>query len=160
MNMKRFAWVLILALCAPVFAQQAQPAPATLKPYDNLVIENVPPVPLSLVDDVARYTEYRTAAFRSWHPTRREMLIGTRFADVPQVHRVASPGGARTQLTFYPDRVGGGWYEPVRGNYFVFSKDKGGDEFFQFYRYDVATGIWRGCSCGFFATVTCSTPAS
>ncbi|MDP9266833.1 MAG: prolyl oligopeptidase family serine peptidase [Acidobacteriota bacterium] len=95
---------------------------------------------MSVVEDVARYTEYRTAGFRSWHPTKREILIGTRFADVPQIHRVTTPGGARTQLTFYPDRVGGGEYEPKRGSYFVFSKDKGGDEFFQFYRYDVATG--------------------
>ena len=145
--MKRQTWILVLALALPwsaqmTFAQQAaQPAaPATLKPGDNLVIENVPPIPMSLVDDVARYTEYRTAGFRSWHPTRREMLIGTRFADVPQIHRVSQPGGARTQMTFYPDRVGGGLYEPHRGNYFVFSKDKGGDEFFQFYRYDVADG--------------------
>jgi dipeptidyl aminopeptidase/acylaminoacyl peptidase len=134
--------MLALALCAPVFAQQAaQPqAAATLKPYDNLVIENVPPVPLTLIESVGRYTEYRTARFASWHPTKREMLIGTRFADVSQIHRVATPGGARTQMTFYPERVGGGRYEPRRGDYFVFSKDKGGDEFFQFYRYDVATG--------------------
>ncbi|HSE47579.1 MAG TPA: prolyl oligopeptidase family serine peptidase [Terriglobales bacterium] len=142
MKMKRMLWVLVLALCAPVFAQQAaKPAePATLKPYDNLVVENVPAIPMSLVEDVARYTEYRTAGLRSWHPTKREMLIGTRFADTAQIHRLTTPGGARTQLTFYPDRVGGGWYEPKRGSYFVFSKDKGGDEFFQFYRYDVASG--------------------
>src|SRR4051812_48126355 len=140
---KHLVWFLLLALCAPVFSQSAaQPAaaPATLKPYDNLVVENVPPIPMSVVEDVGRYTEYRTAGFRSWHPTKREMLIGTRFADVPQIHRVSMPGGARTQLTFYPDRVGGAQDEPHRGNYFVFSKDKGGDEFFQFYRYDVATG--------------------
>lgn len=142
MKTRYFALLLVLALCAPVFAQQAaQPAaPAALKPYDNLVVENVPPIPMSLVESVARYTEYRTAGLRSWHPTKREMLIGTRFADTAQIHRLTTPGGARTQLTFYPDRVGGGWYEPKRGTYFVFSKDKGGDEFFQFYRYDVATG--------------------
>ena len=36
------------------------------------------------------------------------MLIATRFAaDVPQIHRVKMPGGDRSQLTFFPDRVGG-----------------------------------------------------
>ena len=142
MKTRHFAWVLMLALCGPALAQNAAPpqtAPV-LKPYDNLVVENVPPVPMSVVEDVGRYTEARAAGFRSWHPTKRELLIGTRFADVPQIHRVSTPGGARFQLTFYPDRVGGGTYEPKRGNFFVFSKDKGGDEFFQYYRYDAATG--------------------
>jgi dipeptidyl aminopeptidase/acylaminoacyl peptidase len=141
--MRRFILLLFLA-CTPIFAhepaQEQTRTEPTLKPYDNLVVENVPPIPMSLVEDVGRYTEYRTAGLRSWHPTRREMLIGTRFADVPQIHRVTTPGGARTQLTFYPDRVGGGWYEPKLGRYFVFSKDRGGDEFFQFYRYDWDTG--------------------
>ena len=45
------------------------------KPYDNLVVENVPPIPMSVVEDVARYTEYRTAGFRSWHPSKRERPI-------------------------------------------------------------------------------------
>ncbi|HEV7502310.1 MAG TPA: S9 family peptidase, partial [Vicinamibacteria bacterium] len=36
--------------------------------------------------------------------------------------------------------VAGVSYEPVRGDFFLFSKDKGGDEFGQLYRYDLATG--------------------
>src|ERR1700722_3886270 len=74
---------------------------AVLPPADNLVVEGVPSPPLSLVDDVNRYTEYRTAGLTSWHPTRREILIETRFADTVQVHGVKSAGGARTQLTFF-----------------------------------------------------------
>ena len=38
---------------------------------------------------------------------RREMLIGTRFADTAQIHIVKMPGGARTQLTFSGERSGG-----------------------------------------------------
>ena len=68
------------------------------------------------------------------------MLISTRFADVPQIHLVKMPGGDRTQLTFFPERVSGGSYNPVHGKYFVFSKDVGGGEWFQNYRYDLATG--------------------
>ena len=73
-----------------------------LKPGDNLVIEGVPPIPLTLVDAVGRYTDFRAATFQSWHPTRREMLISTRFGNVTQAHLVKFPGGARTQMTFYP----------------------------------------------------------
>ncbi len=106
---------------------------------DNLIIEGVPPVPLNIVSGCERYTNFRNAFVASWHPKKREMLINTRFGDTQQVHVVKTPMGARTQLTFFPDRVSGGAYQPVDGDYFVFTKDKGGDEFFQFYKYDLAT---------------------
>ena len=50
------------------------------------------------------------------------------------------PGGAREQLTFFPDRVLSAEYEPVTGASFVFSKDIGGGEWYQLYRYDMASG--------------------
>jgi dipeptidyl aminopeptidase/acylaminoacyl peptidase len=109
-------------------------------PNENLVADGVPKISVSLAETVDRYTNFRGAVLRSWDPVKREMLISTRFADTSQVHVVKMPGGARTQLTFYPDRIVGALYPPVRDDYFVFSKDVGGGEFFQFYRYDVATG--------------------
>jgi dipeptidyl aminopeptidase/acylaminoacyl peptidase len=93
-----------------------------------------------LAESVGRYTEFRAATLASWHPTRREMLINTRFADTPQVHLVKTPGGARTQLTFFKEPARGGLLRPKAGDCFVFSKDAGGNEFFQLYRYDLATG--------------------
>jgi dipeptidyl aminopeptidase/acylaminoacyl peptidase len=110
---------------------------ASVPPTDNLVTEGVPAIPASLVDAVDRYTNYRGASLVSWHPTRREMLISTRFADTPQIHRVLAPGTARTQLTFYRDPVSVAHYQPTQGKFFVFSKDVGGGEFFQLYRYDL-----------------------
>jgi dipeptidyl aminopeptidase/acylaminoacyl peptidase len=86
------------------------------------------------------YTQFRSANFTSWHPKRREMLITTRFGDTNQVHLVKSPGAARTQLTFYPDRVGAGQFDPVSGETFVFAKDRGGNERFQLYRFDLSDG--------------------
>ncbi len=68
------------------------------------------------------------------------MLISTRFGNVAQAHVVRFPGGARTQMTFFPDRVGGARFDPKTGDSFIFSKDTGGNEFFQFYRYDFADG--------------------
>jgi dipeptidyl aminopeptidase/acylaminoacyl peptidase len=125
----------VILFATVVFAQSDE-----ITPNENLVVEGVPKIPASLAESVGRYSEFRTASFASWHPTRREMLILTRFADTAQVHQVKFPGGARTQLTFFPDRVAGAAYEPVKGDSFLFTKDVGGGEFFQLYRYDIATG--------------------
>jgi dipeptidyl aminopeptidase/acylaminoacyl peptidase len=112
----------------------------TIVPNENLVAEGIPKIPASLAASVGRYSEFRTAFFASWHPTKRAMLIETRFGDTNQVHEVKLPGGARTQLTFFPDRIAGAAYQPVNGDSFVFLKDVGGGEFFQLNRYDLATG--------------------
>ena len=112
----------------------------TIFPPDSIVTQNVPPVPASVAESVGRYTEFRAASFSSWHPTRREMLIRTRFADTNQLHLVTMPLGARSQQTFFPDSVSSGSFDPVAGAYFVFNKDTGGNEFAQIYRQDFATG--------------------
>jgi len=104
---------------------------------ENLVVEGIPKIPASIAESVDRYSNYRAANFASWHPTRREMLVSTRFADVAEIHLVKMPGGARSQLTFYPDAVSSAQYEPTRGDYFVFNKDVGGGEFYQLYRYEL-----------------------
>jgi Tol biopolymer transport system component len=117
----------------------AQPINA-IQPNENLVVEGIPTIPTSLAERVDRYTQFRAANLSTWHPTQREMLISTRFADVAQVHQVQMPIGARQQLTFFPERVSGASYQPTDGKYFVFSKDIGGNEFAQNYRYELATG--------------------
>ena len=134
--MKRFLRVfVVLTLVAVAFSQGD-----VITPGDNLVVEGVPEIPTSLVETVDRYSNFRGATLDSWDPVKREMLISTRFADTNQIHVVKMPGGARTQLTFYPDRVAGAQYSPDKDDNFVFSKDVGGGEFFQLYRYDVGTG--------------------
>ena len=111
-----------------------------ITPGDNLTVEGVPPLPKSLAETLRRYTEFRAAGLADWHPVRREMLIRTRFADTFQVHHVAFPGGDRRQITFFADAVGAASYQPTLGEYFVFSKDAGGNEFSQNFRYDLANG--------------------
>ena len=130
----------LLVLTAVLFTVFARAQSDEIVPNENLVVEGVPKIPASLADSVGRYSEFRAASFTSWSPDRREMLILTRFGDTAQVHEVKVPGGARTQLTFFPDRVANAIYPPVGGNAFVFMKDVGGGEFFQLYRYDLATG--------------------
>ncbi|NJP08202.1 MAG: S9 family peptidase [Leptolyngbyaceae cyanobacterium RU_5_1] len=113
---------------------------ANLVPNENLVVEGIPEIPLSLVETVKRYTEFRSALMASWHPVKRELLISTRFCNNAQVHVVRSPLGSRKQLTFFTEPPSGATYQPTQGDYFVFSRDTGGNEFDQNYRYDLATG--------------------
>jgi dipeptidyl aminopeptidase/acylaminoacyl peptidase len=104
------------------------------------VVDGIPPIPGELPEQVGRYTESRAAGFQDWHPTRPEMLITTRFGDTAQIHHVTHAGGARTQLTFFPDRVDGGTIDPTKGDYFIFSKGAGGNEFNQNYRFNFSNG--------------------
>ncbi len=141
-----FSLALLSAFFVPVVkAQSAAPRQtqeAVVAPNENLVVEGIPPIPASLAEKADRYTNFRSASFLSWHPTRREMLITTRFGDTFQIHEVKSPGAARTQLTFYRDDVRNAQYPPKGGaDFFVFSKDIGGGEFYQIYRYDTTSGV-------------------
>lgn len=130
-----------LGLGMAAVAQQGAPQQDAgfLKPGDNLVLENIPPIPTQVAEQAGRYREFRSAVLFGWHPVRREILIGTRFGDTQQVHKVSIPGGARRQMTFFPDRVAGARYLDS-GDAFLFMKDIGGGEWYQIYRYDVATG--------------------
>ena len=51
---------LLLLLSATLVAQ----SPDVVKPGDNLLAEGIPPIPASLAETVARYTEFRSAALR------------------------------------------------------------------------------------------------
>ena len=113
---------------------------AVLAPADNLVVDGVPKIPTSLAETAGRYGSYRSAILADWHPTRREILVATRFGDTPQLHLVKMPDGARQQLTFYPDSVTTARFHPNGGDYILFMKDIGGGEWYQLYRYEVATG--------------------
>ncbi len=130
------AFFLLYGLLA---AQQPEPTPV-ITPNENLIGDAIPPIPASIAEGASRYTESRSAGLMDWHPAKREMLIGTRFADTVQVHLVTMPGGARTQLTFFADRVTEASFQPHKGGYFIFSKDVGGGEWYQFYRYDLPSG--------------------
>ncbi|MGA3349439.1 MAG: S9 family peptidase [Candidatus Sulfotelmatobacter sp.] len=128
------------AIALVFFAALAFAQSEDIGPNENLVAEGIPKIPAAIAETAGRYGEFRADVMQSWHPTKREMLIETRFGDTYQVHQVKFPGGARTQLTFFRDRIAGALYQPVTGDSFVFRKDIGGGEFYQLYRYDVANG--------------------
>lgn len=128
--------VFVLLLPAAALAQTNEVVPPA-----SLVVDGIPKVPASLAAEVAGYTKARAAELLDWHPVRREMVIATRFGNTPEIHLVKSPGAARTQLTFFDDRpTRGVSYQPTAGNYFIFSKDTGGDQNYQNYRFDLPSG--------------------
>jgi dipeptidyl aminopeptidase/acylaminoacyl peptidase len=130
--------LLAMALAFGGASLSAQAARTIALP-DNLVADGIPPIPASLATDVRRYTDARAATFVDWQPDRRELLISTRFGNTAQLHLVKSPAGARTQLTFEDEPIGGATWSPS-GSSIVFRRDSGGDEFHQLYRYDVTDG--------------------
>ncbi len=118
----------------------AQPAEKFFQVTANLKPDGIPPIPTGLFEQIAPYSESRSATLLDWNPARREMLISTRFGEVPQLHRVSMPGGDRRQLTFFGDRVPNGTYNPANPGEIVFAKDSGGDEFYQLYLLKEADG--------------------
>jgi dipeptidyl aminopeptidase/acylaminoacyl peptidase len=154
MNRKTLALtlsVLLLALAAgpPLAAQTApaappaEPATETLPIPESIVVRNVPPIPRDQVEELLPYENIRSASLSDWHPTERRMLIGTRFAESVQLHEVAMPMGARTQLTFYRDPAPGGAYRPNDPTQIIYGLNEGGAENFQFFHLDRDTGKAR-----------------
>jgi dipeptidyl aminopeptidase/acylaminoacyl peptidase len=127
----------VSAALTPVPASAQQPA---MSPPVSIVADNVPPIPVSLIETAGRYGDYRSAFDLDWHPGRRQMLISTRFGDTFQIHLVKMPAGARQQLTFSSEPARSASFHPVSGDYIIFQRDSGGGEWFQLYRYDIATG--------------------
>lgn len=108
----------------------------------QLILEDVPTIPQSVVEDLNRYQNVRSGNVLDWSADGRSLYISTRFGDVPQIHRVDMPAGARTQLTFYDEPIGGVSRQP-QGSRLVFSMDAGGSEFAQIFLFDPATADSR-----------------
>ena len=130
-----FGLAVALATGSGIANAQTQAVP------DSIAAEGVPPVPAELTQSLARYQNSRSAVFQGWVGGRREILILTRFADTNQVHRVAFPGGDRSQVTFLNERVTGASPQPGTGpGVFAYSADEGGAENYQVFLQDPATG--------------------
>jgi dipeptidyl aminopeptidase/acylaminoacyl peptidase len=117
---------------APLAAQAQESADAVPKPA-ALIADGLPAIPMALATETRPYMEFRTASFVGWHPIDKSMVISTRFGNTAQLHRVAQPMGARRQVSFEAEPVGGGGWAPKKGDVFVTDKDIGGNEFYQLY---------------------------
>ena len=124
----------------PAAAPAAPAAEAVVVPNPNLVLQDIPPIPAALAQQVARYTDFRGHGFLEWHPTRREMLVTHRKAggSTTQLFRVTAPMAEPEALTDFSEPVRVASWEPQRGEYLVFERSNGGDEADQVYRLDIA----------------------
>src|SRR3569833_1048056 len=125
-------------------AQAQQTAPVRQE-RGNLIFESIPPRDTHLAESLGLYRQSRQATFLDWLPDG-SMLVATRFGDVEQVHRIATPLGMREQLTFYPDPVSAARAPRVaatngQANAFVFQKDQGGDVNAQLYYYSSGANV-------------------
>lgn len=117
------------------------PSAGSLLPNENLFVQGIPPIPMSLVREVEKYTDFRGHGFVDWHPTKNEMLVTHRKAgaNTAQLFRVGAALGPLEQLTDFVDPVREATYEPGDGRYVVFSRSAGGNEANQLYRLDLDT---------------------
>ncbi len=99
----------------------------------TLTYDNIPAVSAEIVDKLAAYLNARQATPLGWSP-KGQLLIATRFGDVPQLHLVETAGGARRQLTFQREPITEAAFSPDPGrSAYVYLKDAGGDENAQLY---------------------------
>ena len=104
----------------------------------NLVLEDIPEIPLDITERIKQYQNTRSASFADWLPDDGGILISTRFANTAQLHTVAFPMAARAQITFFDEPVTNATFSRSPGyNGFLFTRDAGGDEFSQIFWYDM-----------------------
>ena len=117
----------------------AQGAPERIQ-KGALILEGVPETPADLRRDLIKYQNTRSALISGFDAGGGGAFVTTRFAETAQVHFIAEPGGARQQVTFFDEPVRSVSPSPTEAGKFLFIRDKGGDEDFQVYVYDVDKG--------------------
>ena len=103
-----------------------------------LILEDIPEIPQDIRQSLTRYQNVRSARFLGWTPDGGGVYVATRFGETDQVHRVAMPGGARSQVTFFEEPVGQ-VSRRAGGGELAFTMDAGGSEFSQIFLLDPAT---------------------
>tara|TARA_Y100001968_G_scaffold285858_1_gene286141 strand:- start:1191 stop:3134 length:1944 start_codon:yes stop_codon:yes gene_type:complete len=107
---------------------------------DGPILTGVPDIPDALVSRLTQYESTRWASMRSIADDGSSILITTRLGETGQVHQVAQPGGARTQMTFRRESSRSPEHVPGTDRSFLFSGDIGGDEQYQIFRFDMDSG--------------------
>jgi protease II len=133
--------ILTLVAACSTPTPPAAPPDELLRPNENLVLQGIPPVPMSLVRQVEPYTQFRGHGFVDWHPQRREMIVTHRAAGAStfQLFRLSRPMGELEPLTRATEPVTSARYEPRDGRYVVYERGTGGNEQTQLYRLDLDT---------------------
>ena len=130
----------VFALAIPLLASAtlaAADSPERIQ-QGNLVMENIPEIPPVIRERLRQYQNVRSASFSDFAPDGGIYIV-TRFGETNQIHHVASPMGKRRQITFYDERTSGASVRPDGSGQFMFTRDVGGDEFFQGFLFDPTT---------------------
>jgi len=122
-----------MVLAAVLAGASAQAQVATIPKPAAITADGIPALPETLRAATQPYLEYRTASVLGWNPRTKGLLISTRFGNAAQLHEVARPGAARTQISFEAEPVVRAAYAPRSGDTLLVSKDIGGGEFFQLF---------------------------
>lgn len=109
---------------------------------DNVILSDIPEIPEEISRSLRPYQNTRAAGLVDFTADGEAIFIGTRFADLPQIHRVDRPGGARRQLTFETETIAGAWRRPGSDD-LAYAQDVGGGEFYQIFLLDTGTGKSR-----------------
>ncbi|MFN9807141.1 MAG: S9 family peptidase [Betaproteobacteria bacterium] len=127
---------------APTTADKAAPAVVTAPPA--LTMRGVPPVPVSLMQRIGRYTEIRGAGLADWSPDGKQLLVswlaGPAGQQRTQLHQVSAAGAPLQQVTRANEPTRSGRYLPADPNVIVFERDAGGSEATQVFRLDLRSG--------------------
>jgi dipeptidyl aminopeptidase/acylaminoacyl peptidase len=167
MNVKQFFLVLLFSAAQVINGQQNK---NLVVPNENLITENIPEISKELSNQVKKYTESRGASLVAVNPVKDEIIIATRFGTTAQFHKVSQPLGTRKQITFFDEPMASGSFEPTKGDYMVYAKDVGGNEFRQLYKMNLKTlestlltdggrsqntiGAWKKDGSGFYFSST------
>ena len=126
-----FAFSILIVGASVTRAEEADPRrPAAIEARE------VPVVPAELMAKLAQYQSVRGASFRGFAPDGTGILIGTRFGNSSQLHRVYEPGGRREQITFFDEPVSGGFLPKATDGAILMLMDSGGNENDQVYLLD------------------------
>ena len=129
--MKKYSLALLLAITSLGLSAEDR----RLENNGNLILENIPPIPMSIKEELSKFQNVRSAAFRGFSNTEDGVFISTRFGNVSQLHYVGSPGAARTQITYFQEPIGSTSIHPT-GSSIAFTMDRGGTENAQIYLLD------------------------
>lgn len=136
----RFGFPLAVALFAVLWQAPVRGEDDPRRPA-SVAADGVPPVPEELMARLTQYRNVRTAAFLGWSPDGRGILIGTRFGNSAQLHRVYEPGGRREQITFFDEPASGRFIPQASDGSLLVTMSRGGNENDQVYFLDRTA--WR-----------------
>ncbi|TDM04991.1 MAG: S9 family peptidase [Ideonella sp. MAG2] len=136
--LKRYVAAAFTCLMVGCAHQAPSATDSVLSPNPQLRAEGIPPIPMRLVQQVERYTDFRGHSFLDWHPQRREMLVSHRpaGASLPQLFKLDRPMGSLQPVLSTTEPISSASYEPATGQYIVFERSAGGSEVTQLFRLD------------------------